>query len=139
MSSDHEARMLDEDKMNTIIQNIDRNKRVPFMFDGFSENDVIFTGSKQERKKALFGHVQTSNPELFMFMEGSKCKQITKPRTPESYKKHVEDTYRKYIENKNFIIDFSPQDKMDDCWMAVIDSINHRVFVIVWVVNSTCI
>jgi hypothetical protein len=139
MSSNHEDRILDEDKMNTIINNIDRNKRVPFMFDGFSENDVIFTGSRKERKKALFDRVRTSNPELFMFTRESKCKQITRPRTPESYKKHVEDTYSKYLENKNFIIDFSPQDKMDDCWMAVIDSINHRVFVIVWVVNSTCI
>ena len=139
MSPTQEDRMLDEDKMNSIIQNMDRNKRTPFMLDGFTGSEDIFNGSKKERRKALFDHVKTVNPELFMFMTESKCKQITRPRTPESYKKHVEDAYSKYLENKNFIIDFSPQDKLDDCWMGIIDSINHRVFVIVWVVNSTCI
>ena len=36
-------------------------------------------------------------------------------------------------------IDLSPQDKMNDCWMGIIDARNFRVFVLVWVVNSNCV
>jgi hypothetical protein len=83
--------------------------------------------------------IKENNNSLYEFITNSQCKQVTTPDESSSYKKHVEDVYKKYKENKNFVIDFTPKDKENDCWMCIIDKKNNRFFIIVWVVNSTVI
>lgn len=147
-------RILSTEKLNSIINDIDENKRRPYMFENLDMNKYgnLFKCplmTNHERKNMVMEIIRENNTSLYNFINHSKCKQITQPgRNKElttdlentaSYKKHVIDVYKKYKENKNFIIDFTPEDKEDDCWQGIIDSINNRLFIIVWVVKSTLI
>jgi hypothetical protein len=135
MSENQEDRIFDESKLNSIIQNIDKHKRIPRMVDGFDGSEDIFVEKKlnKEQKIEFF---KEQFPDLVNFMKESKCKQITMPKENGSYKKHVEDVFKKVQENKNFVIDFTPSDKESNCWMGIVDSRKNRLFVITWVVDS---
>ena len=136
-------RILTDEDLNIIIQGIDKNKRIPYMFEDLDMNkyENLFkpTILKKEKKPMVIEIIKDNNNSLYEFITNSKCKQITTPEESSSYKKHVEDVYKKYKENKNFVIDFTPEDKANDCWMCIIDKKNNRFFIIVWVVNSTVI
>jgi len=135
MSENQEDLLLTESKLNSIIQNIDKHKRIPRMVDGFDGSEDIFVEKKlnKEQKIEFF---KEQFPDLVNFMKESKCKQITMPKENGSYKKHVEDVFKKVQENKNFVIDFTPSEKESNCWMGIVDSRKNRLFVITWVVDS---
>lgn len=143
MSNNQNDRIVTTDKLNLIIQDIDENKRRPYMFQNLdldmNKYDTLFGKKNGNKKEIIMEIVKENNNSLYLFITNSKCKQITMPDTTSSYKKHVIDVYYKYIENKNFVIDFTPEEKRNDCWMGIIDNKNKRLFVIVWVVNSTAI
>ena len=137
---DEKERILDEEKFNSIIQKIDSHKRVPVMLEGFDGSEDIFIEKKLNKEQKIdffIDHLRESNPGLVKFMEESNCKQITMPESEKSYKKHVEDAFKKVQEKKNFVIDFTPKEKENDCWMGIVDSKQNRLFVITWVVDST--
>ena len=139
---DEKERILDEEKFNAIIQKIDGHKRVPFMFEGFDGSEDIFVEKKLNKKQKFnffMSRIEDINPGLAKFIKESNCKQITMPKENGSYKRHVEDVYRKVQEKKNFIIDFTPEEKEHDCWMGIIDSRQNRFFIITWVIDSTYI
>ena len=137
-------RILTDEDLNMIIQDIDENKRIPYMFEDLDMNkyEDLFRSkmSYKDKKNMVFEIIKENNNSLYEFITNSKCKEITRPEISDSsYKKHVEDVYKKYKENKNFVIDFTQEDKKDDCWLGIIDNKNNRLFIIVWVVNSTVI
>lgn len=136
-------RILTDEDLNMIIQGIDKNKRIPYMFEDFNMNkyENLFKPTTQNgiKKEIIIEIIKENNNSLYEFIINSQCKQVTTPDESSSYKKHVEDVYKKYKENKNFVIDFTPKDKENDCWMCIIDKKNNRFFIIVWVVNSTVI
>ena len=154
-SHNRNDRIITTEKLISILHDIDVNKRRPYMFEGFDMDKYgsLFkcaSMTNHERKNMVMEIIKENNTSLYDFINHSKCKQITQPgkkeqlttedleKTP-SYKKHVIDVYKKYKENKNFVIDFTPEDKKEDCWQGIIDSINNRLFIIVWVVKSTLI
>jgi len=139
-------RIITNEELNMIIQDIDEHKRKPYMFENINMNKygTLFDDKNKLKKKDKINMLMKIIREndcnsLVEFINNSNCKQITMPKTEASYKKHVEDVYKKYQENRNFVIDFTPAEKNNDCWMGIIDNKNNRVFIIVWVVNSTVI
>ena len=140
----HKDRILSIKKLNSIIHDIDENKRRPYMFEGFDMDKYgsLFNNNnkiKDYKKNMVMEIIKENNTSLYEFINNSKCKQITTPVEEASYKKHIIDVYKKYQENKNFVIDFTPEEKKNDSWMGIIDNKNNRLFIIVWVVNSIVI
>jgi len=137
-----EERILDEEKLNSVIQKIDSHKRVPIMIEDFDGSEDIFIEKKLNKEQKIKFFIdqlklRELNPGLVKFMEYSNCKQITMPESEKSYKKHVEDVFKKVQEKKNFVIDFTPKEKENNCWMGIVDNKQNKLFVITWVVDST--
>jgi hypothetical protein len=138
LMEDISDRIIDEQKLNSIIQALDGHKRVPLMIDDFSGEEEIFLRNKltnNEKINFFVHHFGKLNPNLMTFMKESNCTKITMPKEDPSYKRHVEDAFKSYQAKKNFVIDLNAQDKESNCWIGIIDNRLNRLFVIVWVVN----
>lgn len=145
MSYNRSDRILTDEDLNSMIQTLNSNKRPPYMFENLNMNqygklfDDYINLNKEEKQELVKNIIRENNMLLYNFITNSNCKQITKPTSEDSYKKHVTDVYKLYQKNTNCIIDLSREEKRNNCWMGIIDIKYNRIFILVWVMNSDSI
>uniref|UniRef100_A0A6C0DYE8 Uncharacterized protein n=1 Tax=viral metagenome TaxID=1070528 RepID=A0A6C0DYE8_9ZZZZ len=82
--------------------------------------------------------VKIYNQKLYKYIISDKveCKQITRPDTDNSYKKHISDSINKYNFNQPFIIDLKPEERQKNNWQCYIDSRESRLIFLVWCLDE---
>lgn len=117
-------------------ENEDKCKRIPFVIDGLSKNDMnVLTTNEKERKDYLISKI--NDEKLKNFMKANKCLQFTHPKSENSYKKHILDLIKANLAGKKFIVDLKDEDKDKNNWQAFIDSRENRVCIEIWCVDES--
>jgi hypothetical protein len=117
-----------------------KNKRVPVIVDNIDRNNIIFTNVKLNVNDKVNEIVNILNKQglhkLIEFIRHPNVirSQITAPSTDNSYKKHIDDVVKSYINNSPFSIDNVHKDKNN--WQCFIDTREHRLCFVIWVVDE---
>lgn len=122
-----------------------RESRVPIIIDEFTGDEAIFhfpNGEKNKDKKVGFVVDFIKDKEkyerLYNFITNpnTKCCQATKPNLDGSYQKHINPLVKHIHSNVPCSIDFKPEDKLTNSWNLYIDNREHRLFVLLWVIDD---
>ena len=95
---------------------IDRNSFINYIITSIFNNNPIYQ--------------KLSN--FIMNRELVHIKQITRPTSENSYKKHITDAVNSFNTNKGFSIDLKPNDKTRNNWQLYIDLKEYRLLFIIW-------
>jgi hypothetical protein len=117
-----------------------KNKRVPIVVENIDKHHIIFTDSKLSVNVKVKEIVEILNKQglnkLIEFIQHPNVvrSQITAPSTDTSYKKHIVDVVKSYNNNSPFSIDNIHKDKNN--WQCFIDTREHRLCFVIWVVDE---
>jgi hypothetical protein len=117
-----------------------KNKRVPIVVENIDINNVLFTKNRLSvnRKVEEILDILKKHDlrKLIEFINHPNVvrSQITAPDTDNSYKKHIEDVVKSYNNNSPFSIDNVHKDKNN--WQCFIDTREHRLCFVIWVVDE---
>ena len=121
-------------------------ERVPVVIGGFTGLEPIFNfpnGDKNKDKKidCLLSIIR-DDPKYekllgFITHPDVTCSQATKPLADNSYKKHISPLVNNAFTNTPYSIDFTQEQKVKNTWNLYIDNREHRVCILLWVVDET--
>lgn len=126
-----------------ITEEIEENKRLPVIIKLDKNNPIFKMKSTSEiDRNSFINYIITSifnnNPiyqklsNFIMNRELVHIKQITRPTSENSYKKHITDAVNSFNTNKGFSIDLKPNDKTRNNWQLYIDLKEYRLLFIIW-------
>lgn len=119
----------------------DNNKRVPVIVENIEKTSNIFIPGILNVQEKVDMILEILNKQglnkLAAFIKNPNVLrgQITMPMTDNSYKKHIEDVVKAYINNAPFCIDNTH--KNNNNWQCFIDNRQYRLCFVVWVVDKS--
>lgn len=91
---------------------------------------------KQQKIVYILDHLDESHIKLKEFMTNNICKQISIPKSEDSYKKHITNIYKHVEGNTPTTIDLTGEDKNKNNWQAFYDHKNEKCIILVWSLND---
>jgi len=131
-----------ETNIETIIQDETQYKRVPVIINGLLKTDIIFTSKNKDEKLEFIKSKIINKDEYkklynFIFINNTKCIQITQPNSVKSYDKHIIDAVDAYNKNMVFILDVNKTHKTKNNWQVYIDNKELRLIFVIWSLDKT--
>lgn len=123
------------------IRTKDNNKRVPVIVENIEKTSNIFipgilnVQEKVDMILEILNKQELNKLAAFIKNPNVLRGQITMPMTDNSYKKHIEDVVKAYMNNVPFCIDNTH--KNNNNWQCFIDNRQYRLCFVVWVVDES--